>query len=331
MIDEEPGHRTLHAAGQPSAGRARTGETVPTTFSSARAALTPALTVLTPACALLAGGVALAGLAAAIEDPRRPAAEVTHGPSCGPAVIRVAVTNGTEPHRVALVFDGTAEQQDAELAAGEQAELTSADIDWGRTVDVSLTVTDTDGTAEDPIQFGTYTRPSAEDCAAVTPTTTPTPEPETPQPSSAAPMPSITPPSSSTAPSVDPSTPSSDPAPPAPPATSSLPSPPETSSSTSPAPTSSDSPGPTSAPPSYSPPGDQSGPGTGGQAGASAASVSPGGVLTVRATGFEPGEPVIVSMVGVADPLTTVTAAADGSVKAVVQIPRGVALGMATV
>src|SRR3954452_8638237 len=211
MIDEEPGHRTLHAAGQPSAGRARTGETVPTTFSSARAALTPALTVLTPACALLAGGVALAGLAAAIEDPRRPDAEVTHGPSCGPAVIRVAVTNGTEPHRVALVFDGTAEQQDAELAAGEQVKLTSGDIDWGRTVDVSLTVTDPDGTVEDPIQFGTYTRPSAEDCAAVTPTTTPSPTLETtPQPSSATPDPSTTPSPSSTAPSVDPSSPSSE-------------------------------------------------------------------------------------------------------------------------
>jgi hypothetical protein len=69
-----------------------------------------------------------------------------------------------------------------------------------------------------------------------------------------------------------------------------------------------------------------------GQAGsASAASVSPGGVLTVRATGFTPGEPVTVSMVGVAEPLTTVTAGADGSVEAVVQIPRSAALGTATV
>src|SRR4051794_41434051 len=101
MIDGEPGHRTLHAAGQPSAGRARTGETVPTTFSSARAALTPALTVLTAACALLAGGVALAGPAVAIEDPRRPGAEVTPRPSCGPPLLRGAGTNGTEPHHLA--------------------------------------------------------------------------------------------------------------------------------------------------------------------------------------------------------------------------------------
>jgi hypothetical protein len=54
-------------------------------------------------------------------------------------------------------------------------------------------------------------------------------------------------------------------------------------------------------------------------------------VLTIRATGFTPGEPVTVSMLGVDGPLTTVTAAEDGSVEAVVQIPRGAALGTATV
>src|SRR3954471_21389779 len=219
MIDEEPGHRTLHAAGQPSAGRARTGETVPTTFSSARAALTPALTVLTAACALLAGGVALAGPAAAIEDPRRPDAEVTHGPSCGPAVVRVAVTNGTEDHHLALTFDAVQEEDAADLGPGEQVELTGGDVDWGRTVDVTLTISDLDGTAEEPIRFGTYTRPSAEDCAALIPTA---PEPTvapTPTESSA---PTSTGTTSTTAPS-DPSSPPSSPPTPEPTGTTTAP------------------------------------------------------------------------------------------------------------
>jgi len=51
----------------------------------------------------------------------------------------------------------------------------------------------------------------------------------------------------------------------------------------------------------------------------------------VRATGFTPGEVVTVSLLGTGDRLTTVTAAQDGSVQAVVQIPRGAALGTATV
>src|SRR4051794_30964621 len=85
----------------------RTGGPNVPTLSSAREALSPALVVLAAAGALLLGAVAVAGPAAAIEDPRRPDAEVTHGPSCGPAVIRVAVTNGTEAHTIALVFDGT--------------------------------------------------------------------------------------------------------------------------------------------------------------------------------------------------------------------------------
>src|SRR3954447_18147927 len=204
MIDGEAGHRTLHAAGQPSAGRVRTGETVPTTFSSARAALAPALTLLTAACALLAGGVALAGPAAAIEDPRRPDAEVTHGPSCGPAVVRVAVTNGTEAHHVALAFDGVQEQDAADVGPGEQVELTSVDVDWGRTVDVTLTISDLDGTAEEPIRFGTYTRPSAEDCEAVSPTA---PEPPAAPTTTAPPAPAAT---TTTTPS-DPSTPPSSP------------------------------------------------------------------------------------------------------------------------
>jgi hypothetical protein len=275
---------------------------VPTSSSSARAVLPPALLVVAVTCVLLTGAVALAGAAAAIEDPRRPTAEVTHGPSCGPAVVRVAVTNGNEGHQVALVFDGAEEQDDAVLGNGEQAELVSEDVDWGQTVDVSVTVADIDGTAEEPIAFGTYTRPTAEDCAALSPTTA------EPGPESTAPAPPAA------------SSPGTMPAPTMP-------------SSTAPSPTRPSTPGTAPSPAGTAPP-TTSAPDTGddtasGQAGSS--SVSPGGVVTVRATGFTPGEPVTISLLGVDRPLATVTAAADGSVEAVVQIPRGAAPGTATV
>ena len=261
---------------------------MPTT-SSARVRV-PAVLVIVGAGAFLTGLVGLAGPAAAMEDPRRPTAEVTHGPSCGPSVVRVAVTNGSEPHGLALVFDGAAEQDSVVLAAGEQAELTSADVDWARTVDVVVSVTGADGTAQEPIELGTYTRPSAEDCAAVTAPSTP---------------------SGST---------SADPAVPVP--TTSTPAPP---TSSGPAPT---APADTSATTAGPAPDER----TSGRAGSSSsASVSPGGVVTLRGGGFTPGEPVTVTLVGVDDPLATVAAAVDGSVEAVVQIPRGAALGTATV
>uniref|UniRef100_UPI0034DFBC57 hypothetical protein n=1 Tax=Modestobacter roseus TaxID=1181884 RepID=UPI0034DFBC57 len=145
--------------------------------------------------AVLVAGVALAPPAAAIDDPRQPGVEVTHGPSCGPAVVRVVVTNGTEPHRVALVFDGTTEQAAADLPPGGQTELTSSDVDWGTTVDVSVTVTDPDGAADAPVELGTYTRPSAEDCAAIS--APPSAPVEPVPPTSQAPPPSSSPPSSS--------------------------------------------------------------------------------------------------------------------------------------
>jgi hypothetical protein len=248
-------------------------------MSSARSVWRPALVLLAAACALLTAAIAVAGPASAIEDPRRPSAEITHGPSCGPGVIRVAVINGTRAQRVALVFDGAGEQDSAVLSPGERAELVSADVDWGQTVDVSVTVAATDGTGGEPIEFGTYTRPSAEDCAAIS-----GPGPEVDPPSRPAPWGTTTV-GTTTAP---------------------------TSRSTAPAADRAEQPG--------RPAGS-----------ASAAAVPPGGVVTVRATGFTPGEPVTVSMVGVETPLATVTAAADGSVEAVVQIPRGADPGAAVV
>ena len=272
-----------------------------------------ARTLAVAVLALAAGGVALAAPAAAMEDPRRPTATVTHGPSCGPAVVRTLVTNGTQPHRVALVFDGGAEQDAAVLAAGGQVELVSSGIDWGVTVDVSVAVTAGDGTAEAPLELETYTRPSAEDCAAVA----------APPSGSAPPVTRAAPPVATVSDTAPPTT--DEPAAPGP-------SGPAAPSSTS-APGSTPAAGTSAsgAPPRSSTAGAPAGRSSGSAASSSAAAVSPGGVVTVRATGFTAGEPVTVCIPGVDEPLTTVTAAADGSVQTVVQIPREAALGSTTV
>lgn len=272
------------------------------TSSSARTVLPPVRTLAVALCAMLGAGVVLAGPAVAIEDPRRPTAEVTHGPSCGPAVVRVLVTNGTEPHRVALVFDGGQEQGSAVVGPEQEVELGSADVDPGVTVDVSITVADLDGTAEEPLQLGTYTRPSADDCAAVSEPLTPAPAQGSGSGSSSRAT------SDGTAPTVPPVSGQTRPstAPPSRPGGS---TPAEDGGQTQP----------------------DAGAPTGPVSSASSASVSPGGVVTVRATGFTAGEAVTVTLAGGGEPLTTVAAAADGSVEAVVQIPRGAALGSATV
>ena len=304
---------------------------MPTTYPPAR---TASVARLSAAVFLLAtAGVALAAPAAAIEDTRRPTATVTHGPSCGPAVVRTLVTNGTEPHSVTLVFDDTEEQDSAELGPGEQVELVSSDVDWGVTVDVTVVVTAEDGTPEAPLELETYTRPDAEDCAAVT---SPTSSPAPPPPSSTAPQatpdvtatptatePETTPPTTA-APAPSPTVPTT-PVPgtsrPADPATS---APATTTTTTTPE---------AGGPPRTSEAGTPAGTADRGGAAASssAAAVSPGGVVTVRATGFTAGEPVTVTIPGIDEPLTTVTAAADGSVETVVQIPRDVGLGSTTV
>jgi hypothetical protein len=211
--------------------------------------------------ALLLAGLVLAGPAAAIADPRRPAATLTHGPSCGPGDIRVRVVNGTEVHRVALVFDGTGEQDSAVLGPDGAAELRSADVDWGTTVDVSLTVSSADGTTVDePLRLGTYTRPTRADCDLAN--------------GSGGGIPAVVASADVAAPAAG------DVAP-------------------------------------------------GGHA--SSPSVAPGGVVTLRGAGYAPGEYVQVSVPGADDPLTTVRAGADGSVEAVVQIPRSTGLGTLTV
>lgn len=375
MVEGVPGQDDgAPRSSRPSSAGER-GSAVPLTCSFARPVLPTRLTVGLALGVVLVAGVAVAGPADALEDRRRPIGAVTHGPSCGPGVVRVQVTNGTEPHRVALVFDGVEEQDAADLDPGEQVELTSEDVDWGITVDVSVTVADPDGTPEQPLQFQTYTRPSEEDCEAVRPSPTPTPTPTPEPPPTPEPTPTPEPPPDPSG-SPDPSTPVPDPTPSTPPVVPppTVTPPPSTAVPSSPTPT----PGPSSTGPSSAtpPPGtpspttttatpsSTSGPWSSGPSGAASGassatatepdlgagapsspsdsagsapvtSVSPGGVVTVRASGFTPGEPVEVSMtdestIEGAELLSTVTAAADGSVEAVVQIPRSTALGAAT-
>src|SRR5919112_2000881 len=52
--------------------------------------------------ALFPAAVATAGPAAAIDDPTRPDARVTHGPSCRPGGLVVEVQAGTTPYSVRL-------------------------------------------------------------------------------------------------------------------------------------------------------------------------------------------------------------------------------------
>ncbi len=137
--------------------------------------------------------------ASAIVDPGRPTARLVHGPNCSDGFVRVEVTNGTQEHAVVLTLDGTPQGSPRTLTPGEQVVLEGGELDGGATADVAVAVTGTDG-AEGPVELGTYTRPSAEDCAAVGgPTTGPTPTTGAPG------TPSTTPPTTSPSPTTRPS------------------------------------------------------------------------------------------------------------------------------
>ncbi|MGY1735299.1 hypothetical protein [Geodermatophilus sp. SYSU D00684] len=151
---------------------------------------------------LLAGWVALAGPALAADDPARPDARVTHGPSCRPGGVAVEVTAGTVAYAVTLATTRSPDGEDsAELAPGETVVLRTGDVDWGETVDSRLEYTALDGSGTaytDELDGFSFTRPAEEDCAAITapsppelpaaPMPTPVPEPGVPA-DEAVPMP----------------------------------------------------------------------------------------------------------------------------------------------
>jgi hypothetical protein len=141
---------------------------------------------------LLLFGVALATAApaAAVDDPARPDARVTHGPSCRPGGLVVEVVAGTAPYSVRLASTRTPTGEDeATLAPGERVVLRSDDVAWGETIDGRLEFAAADGSGvmyTDELDEYSFTRPTEEDCAAVAAPTDPDPEPE-PEPTAARP------------------------------------------------------------------------------------------------------------------------------------------------
>ena len=241
--------------------------------------------------------VATAAPAAAIDDPTRPDARVTHGPSCRPGGLVVEVVAGTSPYSVRLATTRTPSGEDeATLQPGETVVLRTGDVAWGETIDGRLEFAAQDGsgvTYVDELEEYSFTRPTEEDCAAIA-------EPSDPEPSS--PEPSGT---------ASPSAPGS-------PTTSSAPAPsgPETPT---PAPSDSQTPAPGGTVP------------TAGAGDGPPREVTAGDTVTLQAAGFLPGERVTVQLHGSDDVLATATAGADGTVQTEVRIPAGTEAGAATV
>ncbi len=149
-----------------------------------------ALTVLGLTVLALLAGPAVAGPAAAIDDPARPDARVTHGPSCRPGGVVVEVVAGTVPYEVTLATTRAPDGEDsAELAAGRTAVLRTGGVAWGETIDGWLEYRALDGSGDswvDELAGYTFTRPAEDDCAAITAPAAPATVPGT----SAAPGPS---------------------------------------------------------------------------------------------------------------------------------------------
>jgi hypothetical protein len=242
----------------------------------------------------LGAALAAAAPAAAVDDPSRPDARVTHGPSCRPGGLVVEVVAGTAPYSVRLATTRAPSGEDeAVLAPGETVVLRTDDVDWGETIDGRLEYAAQDGSGVayiDELEEYSFTRPTKEDCDAVAAQPSPAPAPTT---------------TSSPASSAAPTTAgSSDQAP----SGSAIPtSAPSTRTS-----------GPAAAPAD----GTGSGP---------AREVSAGEMVTLQASGFLPGERVTIQLHGSGPVLGSAIAGPDGTVQTDVRIPEGTASGPATV
>jgi hypothetical protein len=129
--------------------------------------------VVVMALALLCAGIALAGPATAVDDVARPDARVTHGPSCRPGGVVVEVTGGTVGYAVTLGTGRRPAGEDAaDVAPGAVVVLSTGEVDWGETIDPFLEYTALDGSGDawvDDLTGYSFTRPAAEDCAAISP------------------------------------------------------------------------------------------------------------------------------------------------------------------
>ena len=156
--------------------------------------------------------LATAAPAAAIDDPSRPDARVTHGPSCRPGGLVVEVVAGTSPYSVRLATTRTPSGEDeATLQPGETVVLRTDDVAYGETIDGRLEFAALDGsgvTYVDELLEYSFTRPTREDCDAIA---EPSPAPPTAGEPSATPTDAA--PSTGSAPTTPPSTDGRTPAP----------------------------------------------------------------------------------------------------------------------
>ena len=154
--------------------------------------------------------LATAAPAAAIDDPTRPDARVTHGPSCRPGGLVVEVVAGTAPYSVRLATTRTPSGEDeATLQPGQAVVLQTGDVAYGETIDGQLEFAALDGTGVtfvDELEEYSFTRPTKEDCDAVASPSDPEPVPPTTQDPSASPT-AGTPAPQTTAPSTTPAPP----------------------------------------------------------------------------------------------------------------------------
>jgi hypothetical protein len=240
---------------------------------------------------LLGAALATAAPAAAADDPSRPDARVTHGPSCHPGGLVVEVVAGTSPYVVRLATTRTPSGEDeATLGPGQTVELHTGDVANGETIDGRLEFAAQDGsgvTYVDELLEYSFTRPSKEDCDAIA-----DPSPAAPTTAPATPVASTT--------SVGAAVP--------------------TSSGPTTAAPGGDSRTPTSG--AAAP--------TAGAGGTGPQDVTVGDTITLQAAGFQPGERVVVQLWGSDEILATATAGPDGTARADVRIPDGTGAGAAT-
>jgi hypothetical protein len=243
--------------------------------------------------ALFGAALATAAPAAAIDDPSRPDARVTHGPSCRPGGLVVEVVAGTSAYSVRLATTRTPSGEDeATMQPGETVVLRTGDVAWGETIDGRLEFAAQDGTGVtyvDELLEYSFTRPTREDCDAIAAPSSPAPT------TTASPPPSTIPTTSGGAASSS-----------------------STTSTTAPS-TESGTPAPGGTVP------------TGGAAGTAPRAVSAGDTVTLQASGFLPGERVTIQLHGSDEVLATATAGPDGTVQTEVRIPDGTEAGPATV
>jgi hypothetical protein len=120
---------------------------------------------------VVAGGVVLAGPAAAAQDPAAPQVTVLRGPSCDPGGMQFEIVAGDVGYAVRLATTRHPDGEDeTRLEPGQRAVLTTDDIGWGETVDPRLEYAALDGSGRtfvDELDDWTMTRPSRADCAAI--------------------------------------------------------------------------------------------------------------------------------------------------------------------